>query len=70
MISETVRLLLLPPTVSFFFVLKHMFTFLFEVAVIKYWGKADVKLNTPVNSSASITLDQVHTISNIKPDLF
>lgn len=29
------------------------------VAVIKYWGKHDVKLNTPMNSSASLTLDQV-----------
>ena len=29
------------------------------VAVIKYWGKGDLKLNTPMNSSASITLDQV-----------
>jgi hypothetical protein len=29
------------------------------VAVIKYWGKDNVALNTPMNSSASITLDQV-----------
>jgi diphosphomevalonate decarboxylase len=29
------------------------------VAVIKYWGKNDVKLNTPLNSSVSVTLDQV-----------
>jgi diphosphomevalonate decarboxylase len=27
--------------------------------VIKYWGKGNVALNTPMNSSASITLDQV-----------
>lgn len=31
----------------------------FSVAVIKYWGKDNVKLNTPMNSSASLTLDQV-----------
>jgi diphosphomevalonate decarboxylase len=31
-----------------------------NIAVIKYWGKKDVKLNTPLNSSASITLDQVY----------
>jgi len=29
-----------------------------NIAVIKYWGKKDAKLNTPINSSASITLDQ------------
>jgi hypothetical protein len=33
------------------------------VAVIKYWGKHDVKLNTPMNSSASLTLDQVEHAS-------
>jgi diphosphomevalonate decarboxylase len=37
------------------------------VAVIKYWGKSDVKLNTPMNSSASLTLDQsdLHTITTV-----
>jgi diphosphomevalonate decarboxylase len=29
-----------------------------NIAVIKYWGKADVALNTPINSSVSVTLDQ------------
>jgi diphosphomevalonate decarboxylase len=29
-----------------------------NIAVIKYWGKADVNLNTPINSSVSVTLDQ------------
>jgi diphosphomevalonate decarboxylase len=29
-----------------------------NIAVIKYWGKADVGLNTPINSSVSVTLDQ------------
>lgn len=38
-----------------------------NIAVIKYWGKGDVKLNTPMNSSASITLDQsdLHTITTV-----
>lgn len=38
-----------------------------NIAVIKYWGKGDVKLNTPMNSSASLTLDQedLHTITTI-----
>ena len=29
-----------------------------NIAVIKYWGKADVALNTPINSSVSVTMDQ------------
>lgn len=29
-----------------------------NIACIKYWGKANVPLNTPINSSVSITLDQ------------
>lgn len=29
-----------------------------NIACIKYWGKADVKLNTPINDSVSVTLDQ------------
>lgn len=29
-----------------------------NIAVIKYWGKADSKYNTPINSSVSVTLDQ------------
>lgn len=37
----------------------YIYCFHTLVAVIKYWGKGDVKLNTPMNSSASITLDQV-----------
>lgn len=31
-----------------------------NIACIKYWGKASVKLNTPINSSVSVTLDQTH----------
>jgi diphosphomevalonate decarboxylase len=29
-----------------------------NIAVIKYWGKSNAKLNTPINSSLSVTLDQ------------
>ena len=29
-----------------------------NIAVIKYWGKASVPYNTPINSSVSVTLDQ------------
>lgn len=29
-----------------------------NIAVIKYWGKADSNFNTPINSSVSVTLDQ------------
>ena len=33
--------------------------------MIKYWGKKDVKLNTPLNSSVSVTLDQVRSYAAI-----
>ena len=33
--------------------------------MIKYWGKKDVKLNTPLNSSVSVTLDQVRSYAVI-----
>ena len=29
-----------------------------NIACIKYWGKADAVMNTPINSSVSVTLDQ------------
>jgi diphosphomevalonate decarboxylase len=29
-----------------------------NIACIKYWGKDSVALNTPINSSVSVTLDQ------------
>ncbi|GMF35491.1 unnamed protein product [Phytophthora lilii] len=38
-----------------------------NIAVIKYWGKDDVKLNTPMNSSVSVTLhqDQLRTTTSV-----
>lgn len=38
-----------------------------NIAVVKYWGKGNVKLNTPMNSSVSVTLDQgdLHTITTV-----
>ena len=32
-----------------------------NIALIKYWGKRDVKLNLPLNSSISLTLSSVHS---------
>lgn len=29
-----------------------------NIACIKYWGKASIPLNTPINDSVSVTLDQ------------
>ena len=29
-----------------------------NIAVIKYWGKADARLNTPINSSVSVTINK------------
>ncbi len=47
--------------------LVETFTSPTNIAVIKYWGKGDVKLNTPMNSSVSLTLDQsdLHTVTSI-----
>ena len=47
--------------------LSETFTSPTNIAVIKYWGKNDVKLNTPMNSSVSLTLDQtdLHTITTV-----
>ena len=38
-----------------------------NIAVVKYWGKGNVSLNTPMNSSVSVTLDQedLHTITTV-----
>lgn len=43
-----------------------------NIAVIKYWGKRDSKLNLPINSSLSGTLDQAdlktETTASFLPD--
>ncbi|ETV89209.1 diphosphomevalonate decarboxylase, variant [Aphanomyces astaci] len=38
-----------------------------NIAVIKYWGKDNVALNTPLNSSVSVTLnqDQLKTVTSV-----
>ncbi|KAG7395685.1 hypothetical protein PHYBOEH_003364 [Phytophthora boehmeriae] len=38
-----------------------------NIAVVKYWGKDDVALNTPLNSSVSVTLhqDQLRTTTSV-----
>ena len=42
-----------------------------NIAVIKYWGKRDPKLNLPTNSSLSVTLSQAdlrtHTTASCSP---
>ncbi len=29
-----------------------------NIACIKYWGKRDIRMNTPINSSVSVTMNQ------------
>ena len=38
-----------------------------NIAVVKYWGKRDLKLNLPINSSVSVTLDQsdLRTVTSV-----
>lgn len=35
-----------------------------NIALVKYWGKRDQKLKTPLNNSISLTLDQLYTITS------
>jgi diphosphomevalonate decarboxylase len=39
-----------------------------NIAVVKYWGKADDELRLPVNSSVSITLDKLWTKTEVEFD--
>lgn len=39
-----------------------------NIALIKYWGKADAALNLPVTGSLSLTLDTSPTRSTVTPD--
>jgi diphosphomevalonate decarboxylase len=37
-----------------------------NIAFIKYWGKRDVKLNLPANSSLSMNLDRLTTVTTVE----
>ena len=37
-----------------------------NIALIKYWGKADAKLRLPLMSSLSMTLDKFYTDTSIE----
>jgi diphosphomevalonate decarboxylase len=37
-----------------------------NIALIKYWGKADITLNIPTTSSLSMTLDQFYTTTSVE----
>ncbi len=37
-----------------------------NIALVKYWGKRDVELNLPAVGSISLTLKQLHTISQVE----
>lgn len=39
-----------------------------NIALVKYWGKRDVALNLPAVGSISITLDSLHTTTNVHFD--
>ena len=40
-----------------------------NIAIIKYWGKRDEKLNLPTNSSISFTMDeQLSTVTTVEFD--
>lgn len=39
-----------------------------NIALIKYWGKANVALNIPTTSSLSMTLDKFYTTTSVKFD--
>ena len=39
-----------------------------NIALVKYWGKRDIKLNLPAVASISITLDALYTDTSISFD--
>jgi diphosphomevalonate decarboxylase len=47
-------------------VLKATATACANIAFIKYWGKQDVELNLPANSSLSMNLDRLTTITTVE----
>jgi len=36
-----------------------------NIALVKYWGKRDIKLNLPAVASISITLDSLYTDTSV-----
>ncbi|HET9598001.1 MAG TPA: diphosphomevalonate decarboxylase, partial [Anaeromyxobacteraceae bacterium] len=39
-----------------------------NIALVKYWGKRDARLNLPVAGSLSLTLDRLHTTTSVAFD--
>ena len=39
-----------------------------NIALVKYWGKRNEELILPYNSSISMTLDNLHTITTVEFD--
>lgn len=39
-----------------------------NIALIKYWGKKDTRLNLPTTSSLSLTLKQFYTVTTVTPN--
>ena len=37
-----------------------------NIALIKYWGKRNLKLNLPLNNSISLTLDKLNTTTTVE----
>ena len=39
-----------------------------NIAILKYWGKADTTINLPYQTSVSITADNFYTLTNVELD--
>ena len=39
-----------------------------NIALLKYWGKADQNLNLPVQTSISVSADVFYTLTNVTLD--